>query len=597
MVCYCDRILFWYLIVRLWSLVLVVLIVLLSDAFAFMWVFVVNLSKGVEIMDEKQKKGFFMMSFNKLLVLFFILAMVGCGDGDSSDETTPVADPSAPTDPSVPTVPTDPSVPVVTSSVNLETSLAAGTNLAQGGTTTVTATVYNNGGTLVADGTEVVFTASSGIITGAVPTVSGRAIATYNAASAGGNVTITAVAGDVTSQISLTVASGPAAWIQLVSITPDHLGLKGSGFDEVGVITFNVKDSSGNSVDDGTPVDFTLNSPTGGGEYLSTVSALTVDGKVAVSLVSGTVGGVATITASTNNEATTVSTEARVTMGSGKPDQLHLSIFFDELNVPGQFVFNYMNKINAAVADRNSNPVPATTPVYFASECGIVSLDSNLTNANGVTSVDWITANPVDKRCTSIIWTEGEEAYIDNNANGVYDEGDSHTDIGEPYIDANESATFDSGEVYFDLDGNGVYTQAEADPSWNDDTFVWISGVVAWSGRTESTKEKVFSPTTFNVATGSPQSFAITIADTTGGPLTEGSSAKITTNCPNSALTGDTDITIPDTVFPGPLATDFSVTLKSTDGVSGDAVPCTLTVEITADPNGNRTTTIDGTID
>ncbi len=537
-------------------------------------------------MVEKQKKGFFMMNFNRLLVLFFILAMVGCGDGDSSDDTTVPGDPS---------VPTDPSVPAVTSNIALATSLPTGDTLAQGGTTTITATVYNDDGNFVADGTQVAFTKTAGIITGSVPTVSGKATATYNAASAGGDVTITAAVGDVSSQITLTVASGSAAWIELVSITPNRLGLKGTGLNEVGSILFNVKDAGGNAVADGTQVDFSLDSPTGGGEYVSPSTALTVGGEVAVSLVSGVVGGVATVTATTNAGTIPVSTEARVTMGYGKPDQLHLSIFYDKLNVPGLIEFNVPNTISAAVADRYSNPVPAGTPVYFASECGIVSLDNNLTDATGVTSVGWITANPVatDGYCTSIIWTEGEEAYIDTNGNGAYDLGEPHTPIGEPFIDANENGSYDlATETYFDLDENGIYTGPDA--VWDADTFVWVDGTTRYS---DYTAAPVISPATFNVTTGGFQDFDITIADVNGGPLPAGSSATVSTNCSSSSLAGDTDITIEDAVNPGPETTYFSVRLSSTDTVSGNGAPCSLTVVVTATPNGTRSTTINGNLD
>lgn len=530
-------------------------------------------------MSTKKKQGLFDLNFFKLLTVFFILAMVGCGDGDGDD------------------VPKEP----IPSSLVLTTSLPTGDELAQGGTTTVTATVYNNDdGTLADDGTPVTFTTTDGIITGTVLTASGQATATFSAGSATGAVTITAQASavdnvEISDDLTLIVASGSAAWIELVSISPDRIGLKGTGFDEVGLLTFNVKDASGNPVANGTLVDFSLESETGGGEYVFPTTGITNEGQVEVSLVSGDVAGVATVTATTNVGTTPVSTEARVTMGYGKPDQEHLSVFFEKLNVPGQILFNLPNTISVAVADRNSNPVPANTPVYFASECGIVSLDSNLTDPIGVASVQWITANPVDSLCTSIVWTEGEEAYVDSNGNGVYDNGEPHTPIGEPYIDANDNGEFDAGtEFYYDLDENGAYTPG--DSVWDDETFVWTSGVIRWSG---STATPVISPSSFSLAPGATQSFNITVADVDGGPLPKGTKIEISTSCSDTELIGETDITLADVVYPGPGRTEFDVALSSTlvvpddDSSKPDDV-CSLTVDVTAAVNGNRTSSASG---
>ena len=479
-------------------------------------------------------------------------------------------------------------------SLTLETSLPPGDQLAQGGTTTVTATVIGDDGTLVADGTEVLFVATDGIIAAAAQTVLGKATASYTAPLKGGLITITATAGAATNFIDLIIASGPAAWIQVESITPERLGLKGTGVDEAGAFVFNVKDGSGNPVSDGQIISFNLDSPTGGGETLSASSAITLNGSVSVSLLSGTVPGVATVTASTVSGTAPVTTQANITMGYGKTDQNHISLSFTPFNIAGMLFDGLKTELGAYAGDRFSNPVSENTPMFFASSCGIVDLPGGvaLTGSDGSATADWITANPRSSLCTTIMWTAGEEAYDDLNANGIYDDGEPHEGIGEPYIDENQNDQFDAGELYFDRDGNGQYTPA--DTTWDGDTFVWVDGVTRWSSTTAT---PVISPTSFNITIGGSQAFQITVADVNGAPLPEGTKVSVTTDCQKSSLNGDTDVTLADSVYPGLGRTIFNVVLSSTDTTAGDPAPCSLTVDVSAELNGDRTRSVNGTID
>ncbi len=525
-----------------------------------------------------------------ILLLFTLGSVSGCGsqDGTSTTATT--------------TTTTTTSSGSTPSNVALTTSLTAGTELSQGGQTTITATVTDADSNLIGDGTIVTFTSSAGAITGTIPTSSGTATATFQAGTAGGVVTITATAGSVSGTVSITVASGAASSITLKSISPSLLGLAGTGIDEVGIVTFTVTDGGGNPVSDGQVVNFTLDSSTGGGEALSAFTATTTGGDVTVALQSGTVPGVATITASAVVGLITISTEARVSMGSGKPDALHFGLSREKLNIAGRVEFGLENKLTAFVADRFSNPVPANTPVFFASECGIVSLTdsggspTNFTSAFGAATATSITAapTPADGRCTVIAWTEGEEAFVDLNGNGIFDGSDTHTDIPEPYIDANENGTFDlATETYFDLDGNGVFTAAVSSPSWDADTFIWTERVITWSGPTAS---PIFAPATFSIADGGDQEFIITVTDDAGNPLPAGSTGSVSAT--GGTLSGETSFTVQDALAGGSGITTFKVRLA--DSAAGDSDPADsvqITVDVTSTPNGDRTATISGTID
>ncbi len=482
--------------------------------------------------------------------------------------------------------------------ITLKSDLPLGTELTQGGQTTITATVYGSDGIVVTDGTEVRFTATSGVVSSSVATVSGIATAIFNAASSGGIVTITATAAEVSAEATIKVASGPATYIALVSVTPDIIGLRGTGVNEVATLVYNVKDGGGNPVSDGQEVMFSLRSPAGGGEFLSTNLAITVGGEVSVSLTSGTIAGVATVTASSSNGASTVSTETRVTMGYGRPDQRHLSIAFEKLNIPGLIEFGIENGITAYIADRYSNPIPAGNPVYFASACGTMALtdidgvSTNLTNAFGQATATSITGKPIEPNglCRMLIWTEGEEAWVDSNANGFYDDGEPHQGVGEPYIDSNNNGLYDiATETYFDLDGNGVYTPV--DNIWDADTFVWVDDAIRWSANTAAS---TITPQDFTLSFGQSQALDFTVADINGNPLPAGTKVLVKGNSSDGVLTGETDFTIPDSVYPGPGTTDFSVSLTSDYAGTATDVDFTVTVSIDAVINGSTSSSVTG---
>ena len=94
-----------------------------------------NLLKGIQ-MENKQKKGFFVMSFFKLLAVFIILTMVGCGDGGGGGEDG-----------------------VSIGNMVLTSELGDDESLPQWGTTTITANAAR-----VDDGTDVLFSATGGRI-------------------------------------------------------------------------------------------------------------------------------------------------------------------------------------------------------------------------------------------------------------------------------------------------------------------------------------------------------------------------------------------------------------------------------------------------
>jgi len=521
------------------------------------------------------------------LLLVSMLCACGGDGGSSSSGTTPDDNNDA---------------PITGASLTLSSSLDSGELLAKQGEATIYAEVTGSDGLPSPDGVAVRFSASSGTITNSSSTVGGTATANYKSTNIGGNVTISASVDRfpedaLYDEYNLTVASGPAVQIITENIEPTSLGLRGSGTNEVGTFTFKVTDGTGGPVQDGQEVRFSLESPTGGAEFLSDPIATTVDGIVTISLISGNVSGVATVTATTESEVGTITTQARITIGNNEPDQRHLTFAADRLNIPGLIYAGIENEITAYVADRYSNPVPADTPVYFAGECGTVALTdaegiaTNTTNVYGQATATAITGNPTDQLCRYIFWTEGQEAYTDSNGNGRYDEGESHEDVSEPFIDANDNGIYDPDETYFDLDQNGTFTGV--DDVWQGNTFVWTSANIRWSGEVA---QPTVAPNTFSIAQGTSQDFTFSATDVLNGPLPGGTTINVTSECLTltGEGTGEDGLVLPDAVN-GPTEFNFSAT-AATDAELG---PCTIDITVTGteeDGNGTETTIINGEI-
>jgi hypothetical protein len=74
----------------------------------------------------------------------------------------------------------------------------------------------------------------------------------------------------------------------------------------------------------------------------------------------------------------------------------------------------------------------------------------------------------------------GEEGFVDVNANGVYDVGEPFIDMGEPYIDANDNGVHDSGEFFIDYNRSGVYEGPNG--HWDNDAAIWAETRVLFSG-------------------------------------------------------------------------------------------------------------------
>ncbi|MEA3465805.1 MAG: hypothetical protein U9R29_07335 [Thermodesulfobacteriota bacterium] len=519
------------------------------------------------------------------VTLFALLLLGGCGGGgggSSSSGDGTVVDMQA-------------------DSLQLSTSLETGTVLSQGGQLIISATVtYDNadgGQALVADGTEVSFSideGGGGQITSAATTLSGIATATYSAGTYGGIVSVSGtVAGtEITDSIFFEVATGEPASIIRISAVPETIGVFGSGGVDTSIVTFEVRDAAGNIVPDGRRVDFEIAVSPGGGVALSETEAHTINGRVSVALQSGTTSGPVDIRASYYDidSGRTLATVVQVVIVSGVLDAKRMSIAAEYHSMDGT-INGLEDTITAVLVDRYGNPVPDGTPVSFMTEDGTVGLSSGFDATTNIGEAKAVlrtasSDNLVGHLCTVVAYAAGSESYIDDNGNGVYDDGESIThDMSDPYIDANDNGSFDADtELYVDADLNGQFTAA--DREFQAQTTVWKNIKILLS---EDIGSINLSPSTFAMDAGTSQGFTFNFGDINDNALIGGSTYKIVTSV--GTISGAlTDFTLADSN--GEMHTvSFMVSVPSDEDSGSIEVKVTVTLPDGAQGGGGLSLT------
>ncbi len=504
-------------------------------------------------------------------------------------------------------------------------------------TSSIQATVTTSTGANVADGTSVTFTLSSsamGTITSPATTSNGVATATFTALTVPGTVTVTASSGGITRTVAVTISAPATGNLEFVSATPQAIGIKGGGQAASSVVKFLVKDTSGNPVLDGTSVTFTMSGPSGGklpangGEYIGDLdstptgaSASTVSGYATVTLNSGSVAGPVTIAAAVTSGSQTFSaSSAAISIGGGVPSAAHFNLATSKFNLPGLVKSDSQATISAYIADRFGNyNVLTGTSVSFYAEAGAID-NSNVTDATGKTTVTFRTQapdpaevsviaaettlinslnttfgtsiptdgsyHPRDGWVTVLASVQGEEAFEDANANGIYDSGETFSDLGEPFVDKDDDGVRDSSspfEEYIDVNGNGSYDGPNGvwdgpgctGSSCLTSKMIWTSITLAFTGNGYYC---AISPSSFAVPNGGSRSFSAMVGDINANRLVSGTTIAVAVSGAGT-LTGQTSHTVPDGVPSGPSVVSFTLSDSTATDTDPPAVS-TITVTV-----------------
>jgi hypothetical protein len=371
--------------------------------------------------------------------------------------------------------------------------------ISAGGTTSISVTVTDQGGTLynaspvtvsfnstcIANGQAEILAAGSSTPTQSITTSSGSIGATYVAKGCSGTDTITASATAAGLNLSATgavsIAAAAIGSIQFVSATPTIVGLKGTGLNDTSTVIFKVSDSTGGA-EANVPVSFALNTSVGG-LSLSPASAVTAsDGTVQTVVSSGTVHTAVTVTASVSipanppNPAVNISaTSSGLSVTTGLPASGSFSISVGKAsNAPGNtqgcpnvegFDINLLTvPVTVQLADRYGNPAPDGTSIAFQTDGGTIAYPGGQKSgqAPGGGSCTTPFGTPGDGAC-QMIWTSANPRPGQNPYTGQIDLSYGYPVTNPPYhplLAAGRAvilATTIGEESFTDLNASGFY--------------------------------------------------------------------------------------------------------------------------------------------
>ncbi len=262
-------------------------------------------------------------------------------------------------------------------------------------------------------------------------------------------------------QLTLPIAAPAAVSLAFISSTPEQIFLKGSGFTESSIVTFEVRDAAGNPLPNKV-VELRLQTGAGGvtmeGRGVESVDPLSASpftqtsnalGRVSVRVNSGTQPTPVRVHAKLSGEAV-ATVSSNLSVGIGLPSQLNFSMSQRTFNIEGYDRDNTPNTYTILAADRSGNPVPLGTVINFVAESGQIESSKQITQINGISqaTVNYASASPkpVDGRATIVAYALGEESFIDKNGNNVYDlsQNEEFQDLGNIFKDRNYDGSYDS---------------------------------------------------------------------------------------------------------------------------------------------------------
>jgi hypothetical protein len=340
-------------------------------------------------------------------------------------------------------------------------------------------------------------------------------------------------------------ADAAIGYLRLASAEHPVLGAFGSGFREQSLLVFEVLASDGTPYA-GLPVRFTHGSQ--GGSFIGAIAACTA-GDSPVCTAQGTTDGEGRVgvvlhagrrhaTLTVKGEATAAGVTRSLVAGGftvvgAKANGARFSLDCRPYNVPALTTHDCLYSryaggarnvdCTATLGDRHGNALAVPTLVAFQSEAGEIvpatftpeydptegaaglgqavgilnvygaPLPFDVEPFAGEHSLDWDygcglrEANPRDGLVTVVALVAGEEGFVDQDLDGVYDEGEPFIDLGEPFVDVDDDGIRDPGEWYEDVNQNGSYTGPNG--TWDADTVLWAQGRVLYTGHPAFARE------------------------------------------------------------------------------------------------------------
>ncbi len=278
--------------------------------------------------------------------------------------------------------------------------------------------------------------------------------------AAGDQLQATVTATGASTALTLPIAVPAESSIAFVEALPEQIFLRGSGFTETSVVTFEVRDAAGNPLPNRS-VQLRLQTGAGGvtmeGRGVESVNPASPDpftansdaqGRVSVRVNSGTLPTPVRIDARLAGTTPTISTvSSNLSVAVGLPSQLNFSLSQGTKNIEGYNIDGTPNTYQIIAADRSGNPVPEGTSINFITEGGQIEAIKQTQLVGGIarTTANFVSSSPrpVDGRVTVTVYALGEESFLDLNGNNAYDSGEPFQDLGNIFRDRLYDGAFD----------------------------------------------------------------------------------------------------------------------------------------------------------
>lgn len=280
---------------------------------------------------------------------------------------------------------------------------------------------------------------------------------------------------------SLNIAVDQVLALQFISNSQNDLSIKGSGLNEVSVVTFKLIGAQGAPVV-GELISFALSPATGGASLARDRDTAVTNnkGEVTTTVQSGTSAGTVTVIAT--HVATNVKgASGGINISTGVATDDRFSVGASDFAPPDAFNVNGV-KVDIVViaSDQFGNPLPDNTAVSFVSpESG--QIQSSCKIASGECKATWKSADAykiIDGKVSVMAFMQGAEQFFDTNGNNIYDSGDTggFVDIGEPCADTDSNGICDpaTGDFFKDTNLNGAWDGP--DGVWNGPCLAALNG-------------------------------------------------------------------------------------------------------------------------
>ncbi len=260
--------------------------------------------------------------------------------------------------------------------------------------------------------------------------------------------------------LSLPIQSPAESSIAFVQAAPEQIFLRGSGFTESSVVTFEVRDAAGNPLPNRV-VELRLQTGAGGvtmeGRGVESVNPASANpfvltsnaqGRVSVRVNSGTLPTPVRVNARLQANTAIATVSSNLSVAVGLPSQLNFSLSQLIRNIEGYNIDGTPNTYQIIAADRSGNPVPAGTSINFVTEGGQIEAIKQTQLVNGIarTTANFVSSSPrpVDGRVTITAYALGEESFLDLNGNNAYDANEPFQDLGNIFRDRNFDGLYDA---------------------------------------------------------------------------------------------------------------------------------------------------------